>query len=87
VEAVSRVRRRGASVDARDPEGILSTDQGLQGSYDGDADLPGDALATALHNDDAELLVAPSTPDVLYVRRWEGTVEAWPRVEPLLLCA
>lgn len=72
---------------ARDPAGVLGPDTGVQGSYDGDATMPVDAVATELHNAEAELWVAESTPDVLYVRRSEGTVERWPRVEPLLLCA
>jgi hypothetical protein len=72
---------------ARDPADVLGADMGVRGSYDGDATLPADAMATELHNAEAELWVAESTPDALYVRRSEGTVERWPRVEPLLLCA
>lgn len=72
---------------ARDPAGVLGPDTGVRGSYDGDATLPADAVATELHNAEAELWVAESNPDVLYVRRSDGTVERWPRVEPLLLCA
>jgi hypothetical protein len=75
---------------ARDPDGVLRDPlQAVQtrGAFDGDATLPDDARETGLHNDQAQIWVAESDPDAIYVRRSDGTAERWPRVEPLALCA
>jgi hypothetical protein len=62
-----------------DPEGVLPTG-GTALSYDPDADLPPDAVATGFREGDRELWTSPSVGrDAVYIVTPER-VERWPRL-------
>ena len=65
----------------RDADHELDDSSSVRGEFDGDTTMPDDAQASGLHNDDAELWMSQANPDALYVRRSDGTVERWPRVD------
>jgi hypothetical protein len=71
----------------RDPHGVLDRSPALGGEFTRDIDPPSDAEPTGVRTDRAEIWIAPSNEDGLYLWHSEGRFDLWPRAEPPILCA
>jgi hypothetical protein len=67
----------------RDPDGVI--DPRLRDRLARHVTLPADARDTGYRQQELELWLSPSEPDVAYLRASED-VERWPRAEPVIAC-
>jgi hypothetical protein len=70
----------------RDPHGVLDHLAALRGRFTRDSEAPSDAGPTGVRSDEAEIWVAPSNENGLYIQHSDGTFDLWPRAEPQILC-
>jgi hypothetical protein len=68
----------------RDPEGVLRSDHATQLVLD--AELPADAAPTGFHDAAGIELWVAADGSTAYLVGDEGSVEAWPRAEPVIGC-
>jgi hypothetical protein len=71
----------------RDPHGVLDHPATLRGDFTRDVEAPSGAEPTGVRTARAEIWVAPSNENGLYIRHSDGTFDLWPRADPQIGCA